>query len=56
MPHFDEDGNDTYICQVCAQIKSSVKNPPQWRPDITGSKSAGNVCIGCVKERTKETT
>lgn len=50
MPHFDENGHDTYICQVCAKIKSSAKSTPEWRPDITNNKSAANVCEDCVKK------
>lgn len=43
------DGNDMYICQVCGRDLDSVKFPPQWRPDITGRNSAGNVCPPCVQ-------
>ena len=42
-------GVDTYICQKCAKIFCSKCNPSVWRPDITGHKSAGNVCPGCLK-------
>ena len=42
MPHFDAHGNDTWICQKCATIKSI--EPPQRRPDI----HRGNVCGKCV--------
>ncbi len=55
-PHFDEHGGDEWICQICGQIKNSrVKS--EWRPDITGSKQAGNVCPECLKahEQTKKT-
>lgn len=48
MPHFDENGFDTVICQVCARIVSTGKEEVFWRCDITGSASAGNVCEGCV--------
>lgn len=50
MPHFDTNGADTYICQKCARIFNSVKYPPTWRPDITGHKSAGNVCPACLND------
>jgi hypothetical protein len=49
MPHFSEDGNDMYICQVCGRQLDSVKHPPVWRTDVTGNKSAGNVCPTCLK-------
>lgn len=43
MPHFDADGNDTYICQKCTRIFTGVKSPPTWRKDICG----GNACPNC---------
>lgn len=49
MPHFSANGNDTYICQKCARILDSVDYPSEWRPDITGHQSAGNVCPSCVR-------
>ncbi len=52
MPHFSESGNDTYICQRCARVFDSVEQPSQWRPDITGNSSAGNVCPACVRSVT----
>jgi hypothetical protein len=50
MPHFSAKGNDTYICQKCAKIMDCVDHPPQWRPDITGSQHAGNVCPPCIRD------
>ena len=50
MPHFCECGADTYICQKCARILCSRDYPSTWRPDITGHKSAGNVCPTCLEE------
>jgi len=55
MPHFSNCGNhdfpaDEYICQKCGRVKCSECHKPQWRTDITGNKSAGNVCPSCVKE------
>lgn len=52
MPHFSSccPGADTYICQKCAKIFCSKCQPSQWRPDITGHKSAGNVCPKCLEE------
>lgn len=38
--------NDDYICQICAVIKTDHS---EWRPDVTGNKSAGNVCESCMK-------
>jgi hypothetical protein len=43
MPHFSANGQDTAICQKCG----SIVTDPSWRPDITGSKGAGNVCKRC---------
>lgn len=45
MPHFDSQGRDTAICQVCGTITHQV----YWRPDISGHKSAGNVCGDCQR-------
>ena len=44
MPHFDKNGNDTVLCQLCGRVVNSAT----WRPDLTGNKSAGNVCSLCV--------
>jgi rubrerythrin len=49
MPHFDENGLDTWICQKCCKI-FTLKTMPQWRPDITGRTSAGNVCPSCIEK------
>ncbi len=51
MPHFSSccPGVDEYICQVCGKIKCSGCQPPEWRSDITGHKSAGNVCKPCLE-------
>lgn len=48
MPHFDEFGGDSWICQICAQTQNS-RAPYAWRPDITGNKSAGAVCAACIR-------
>ena len=47
MPHFDEYGGDQWICQKCGGIFDS-RDKSEWRPDITGCISAGNVCPCCV--------
>ena len=40
MPHFDEHGNDTWLCQKCDRVfQSHVK--PVWLD--------GNVCKDCVE-------
>jgi len=49
MPTFSEAGNDEYICQMCGEVFDAVFYPSQWRPDITGSENAGNVCSTCAK-------
>lgn len=51
MPYFSKccSGAADYICQVCGRIKCSSCQPSDWRPEITGHKSAGNVCPTCVK-------
>lgn len=56
MPHFAHCcyGADEYICQVCGQVRCSNCQPSQWRPDITGSKGAGNVCPDCMTKGTKK--
>jgi hypothetical protein len=38
--------HDGWICQICATIKPDTERP-EWRPEITGHKSAGNVCALC---------
>lgn len=49
MPYFcGECGADTYICQVCRRILCSEENPSKWKPDLTGYKSAGNICPRCL--------
>ena len=52
MPHFSSccKGADTYICQKCAKIFCGGCQQSSWRPDITGLKSAGNVCPKCLKK------
>lgn len=52
MPHFSSccPGADEYICQVCGGIRCSGCQPSSWRPDITGHKSAGNICPKCLKK------
>ena len=51
MPTFSKccPGADEYLCQVCGRVKCSGCQPSTWRTDITGNKSAGNVCPDCLK-------
>jgi len=51
MPHFSSccPGADTYICQKCGKIFCSKCQSSQWRPDITGHESVGNICPNCLK-------
>ena len=47
MPHFNENGEGTWICQACARIyPDSVES--EWIPQLTGSEQAANVCPRCV--------
>lgn len=46
MPHFDKEGRDTWICQICGSTYSSYVKP-EWNPKLTGHTSAGNVCPSC---------
>ena len=50
MPHFSESGHDLVLCQVCGRDVDSGTEEVSWRPDITGHKSAGNVCPSCVSK------
>lgn len=52
MPHFDSDGYGTWICQVCGKVYSD-RVRSEWRPDVTGHKSAGNVCPTCLEKHEK---
>ena len=47
MPKFSETGEDIVMCQVCYQETLGYK--VTWRPDITESEIAGNVCDSCLK-------
>lgn len=49
MPHFDADGNDTFICQFCLTVKSS----PEYGEYIVrtdGSSSCGACCKSCMNK------
>jgi hypothetical protein len=48
MPHFSPSGHDMVLCQVCGRDIDTSKEKVVWRPDITGHKSAGNVCAACL--------
>jgi DNA-directed RNA polymerase subunit RPC12/RpoP len=46
MPHFDEDGNDTALCQECG--REFQGNQVDWLPiPRTEHKSKGNLCKEC---------
>lgn len=49
MPYFCECGADEYLCQVCGLVRCSAHKPAEWRPDITVTTTAANVCPDCVK-------
>lgn len=57
MPHFSDcskhSGQDTWICQGCGQIFCSGCVMSEWRIDITGNNSAGNVCPTCIARHAK---
>jgi hypothetical protein len=36
---------DDYLCQICLQVRTDHS---EWRTDITGTPSAGNVCTACM--------
>ena len=51
MPHFDQYGGDTWLCQAPHHSGNRIQDSrvvSQWRPDITGLQSAGNCCPACV--------
>ena len=56
MPTFSASGFDIVICQVCGRDIDTGHDLPEWRPDITGRESGGNVCPQCVEihERTSK--
>ncbi len=43
-PHFDDEGNETVLCQLCGRSVTKA----DWRPDLTENASAGNVCHACI--------
>lgn len=44
MPHFNQNGQEISLCQVCLRDVTES----DWRPDITGHKGAGNTCLVCI--------
>jgi hypothetical protein len=46
--HFSESGHDEVICQLCSRMVDTGKEKIEWRPDLTGHESAGNVCEKCL--------
>lgn len=52
LPHFDKDGGDQWLCQAPNHRGNRIQSSrveSTWRPDITGHKSAGNVCPPCLR-------
>ena len=49
MPHFDSEGYDTWICQVCGNVYSSKNHTPVWMTPVPGRRFNGNVCKPCMK-------
>lgn len=51
MPHFSSccPDADEYLCQKCGKSRCGKCYPSEWRPDLTGHKSFGNVCPDCVQ-------
>lgn len=52
MPHFSPSGHDMVLCQKCGRDVDTGKEKVEWRPDITGKPSAGNVCEECLLAHT----
>lgn len=50
MPHFNDEGHDTALCQLCGNVFDVQIEKSHWAPDLTGSPSAGLVCDTCYKE------
>lgn len=48
MPHFNNQGVETVICQKCHKVVPGSQ--ATWRPDITGHQFAGNVCSDCLRK------
>jgi ribosomal protein L40E len=44
MPHFDENGNETVICQACGTTQPSAA--VKWMT-VPGTTRMGNVCVRC---------
>lgn len=47
MPHFDENGIGTWICQLCAGIYNNLIKST-WMTPVPGKTFDGNVCPSCV--------
>ncbi len=47
MPHWNERGEETVVCQKGSHTVPASQ--VEWRPDITGNQSAGNVCKACIR-------
>lgn len=52
MPHFDEDGNETVICQACGKVVLGAQ--VEWMR-VPGMRREGNVCKTCREKLHDET-
>ena len=49
MPHFDENGRDTVLCQVCLKVQPlTTGHEVTWMQPIPGKAYNGNVCNACL--------
>jgi len=48
MPHFDEHGNDTAICQECGRVGTQERMGFVWQTLKRNPKLSGNVCAKCA--------
>lgn len=49
MPHFDENGYGTWICQSCGRIYNDLIRSV-WATPVPGKGFSGNVCPTCVEK------
>lgn len=48
MPRFSHTGHDMCLCQICGRDVDTGAEQVEWKPEVTGSESAGNVCSKCL--------
>lgn len=51
MPHFDKDGNEEWVCQMCGKVKTGEST---WMTPVPGKKFNGNVCKDCLNKAGKK--